>query len=223
MRKKKNKNTEPQEAKDMENVNVETTTTTTVKKKKPIFKRWWFWVLIVIIIAGVAGVGSPSGTEGSKSENNTPSASETATPDSKDEAIKVDKAVNGMTKAAIKQYDELNDIMSQSTNLFEIYDKATRVQDTVMKLDDSIQNDWKSETRAAYLDASNSVCVMIISYAMDIAKYAEDTSDLDALQNAKDTATSMTVTTASYLAERSSYLKGCGLTDEEIQSLYDEA
>lgn len=195
--------------------------------KKPIYKRVWFWAIIIVIALFIAGSAGSSDDEDKK--DNTPkqetqqTESQVKKEDTKEEAITADKAINGMMKAAMKQYDELNDVILQGEDMSSIYVKAEKVSDTINKLDTNIKSKWKSDTRTEYLEAASDLCLMMRGYAMDISSYAQDTTNLEAFKTAQETLNVMDSFISVYASERNNYLTKCGLSESEIAALNEES
>nr|DAE51451.1 MAG TPA: PROTEIN/RNA Complex, archaeal, ribosomal, 50S, protein.0A [Caudoviricetes sp.] len=191
------------------------------KKRNPLFIVLLIILIIVasLLIIGIVGAAITS-------TDNSPSISSVTTPQStefnKETAQSLDLAINGMTVAAEKQYNELIDSMSQlesgEITLLDVYNKSISVQDTITKLRTQIED--KSNSKCTeYVEASSLYLSNMWAFANYIEKYISD-QNMDDLNNAQETLQAIVGLKASYIIERTNFLDSAGFTKEEIEEIF---
>ena len=137
--------------------------------------------------------------------------------DPKSQAVSVDKAINGMTVAAVKFYDDLLSSMTNAESLSETYQLAESAKENIPKLRTQIKEKSNSDCEK-YVEASTLYLSNCWAYADYISKYIEDRKE-DDLQKAQETGKTIPMLKAEYESARSEYLKNAGFTDDEINTM----
>lgn len=174
-------------------------------------------ILVVLALALVIGVIGASTI--SKEDSSTPNASIGEL--DKENAARLDSAIDGMTKAAEKFYYDLVDNMTQldsgTITLTDIYNNAVSAQENIQTLRTRIEE--KSNTFCAdYVEASSTYLSNCWAYADYIEKYIESQSQSD-LENAKKTGQVLPSLALKYESARTAFLKSAGYSDSEIEAM----
>ncbi len=137
--------------------------------------------------------------------------------DPKSQAMRIDKAVNGMTVAAVKFYDDLLSSMANAESLSETYQLAESAKQSIPKLRTQIEEKSNS-TCENYVEASTLYLSNCWAYADYVSKYIEDHKE-DDLQKAQETGKVIPMLKIEYESARYEYLKNAGFTDDEINTM----
>lgn len=191
------------------------------KKRNPLFV---VLLTILIIVASLLIIGIIGGSV-TNTDNNSSISSATTSQSiefNKKTAQSLDLSINGMTSAAEKQYNELNDSMSQlesgEVTLLDVYNKAVSVQNTITKLRTQIE-DKSNSNCTKYIEASSLYLSNMWAFADYIEKYIND-QNMEDLSNAQATSQAIVTLKSSYVTERKNFLESAGFTKEEVEEIF---